>query len=145
MGNLVEVAAWDAGVYQIEETDPVQGGANGVDNQPHKNLANRTGYLKAQHEMLATEVTAARATFANLDARLDSLETQTMQGESVFASTSGKTVTHNLGHANYIVNIIPLADPKGDLGDVWVIKSANTVTVYNSGGFTGSFRYQIIT
>jgi hypothetical protein len=107
MANLPEVAQWDEGVYQLEETDPVQGGPNGVDNLPHKNLANRTAYLKQREDALSSEIAAARGGFASLDARLDSLETQTMQGESTFASTSGRTITHNLGHINYIVNIVP--------------------------------------
>lgn len=46
MANLTEVAQFDAGVYQLETTDPVQGGANGVSNAPLKNLTNRTAYLK---------------------------------------------------------------------------------------------------
>ncbi|ABO49757.1 hypothetical protein Dred_1223 [Desulforamulus reducens MI-1] len=145
MGNISESATWDAGVYQIEETDPVQGGANGIDNMPHKNLANRTVYLKQHHETLESEVSAARGGYANLGSRLDALETQTMQGESVFASTSGKTVTHNLGNTNYIVNLVALADTGGDLGDVYISKAANAFTVYNTGGFTGAFRYQIMT
>lgn len=46
MANLTETSTFDAGVYQIETTDPVIGGANGVTNAPLKNLANRTKYLK---------------------------------------------------------------------------------------------------
>jgi hypothetical protein len=48
MANLPESATYDAGVYQIETTDPVQGGVSGVTNSPLKNLTNRTAYLK-QH------------------------------------------------------------------------------------------------
>lgn len=145
MANLAETASWEAGVYQIEETDPIQAGPNGVDNLPHKHLANRTSYLKQQQDALAAEITTARSTYANLNARLDALRTQTMQGESTFASTSGRTVTHNLGHTNYIVNIVALADTGGDLGDLYITKTANAFTVYNSGGFTGAFRYQLMT
>lgn len=47
MANIVETETWDNGVYQLETTDPVQGGADGVDNAPHKNLANRTLWLKS--------------------------------------------------------------------------------------------------
>lgn len=46
MANITETAAFDAGVYQLEVTDQVAGGPTGVDNAPHKNLANRTLYLK---------------------------------------------------------------------------------------------------
>jgi len=46
MANLPESSTFDAGVYQIELTDPVIGGPSGVSNAPLKNLANRTKYLK---------------------------------------------------------------------------------------------------
>jgi hypothetical protein len=46
MTNLVESSAYDEGIYQIETTDPVVGGPDGIDNLPHKSLANRTKYLK---------------------------------------------------------------------------------------------------
>lgn len=46
MANITETETWDDGVYQLETTDPVEGGADGVDNAPHKNLANRTLWLK---------------------------------------------------------------------------------------------------
>ncbi len=145
MANLQETVQWEAGVYQLEETDPVQGGANGVDNLPHKHLANRTAYLKQEQGSLKSEVTTARGTYANLGARLDALETQTMQGESTFAGTGGKTISHSLGHNNYIVNVVPLQDTGGDLGDVFISKASNAFTIYNTGGFTGSFRYQLMT
>lgn len=46
MANLAESATYDAGVYQLEVTDAVVGGAGGVANAAAKNLANRTTYLK---------------------------------------------------------------------------------------------------
>ena len=46
MANLPESSTFDAGVYQLELTDPVIGGPSGVSNTPLKNLANRTKYLK---------------------------------------------------------------------------------------------------
>lgn len=48
MANIEEIEGWDEGIYQLETIDPVEGGADGVDNAPHKNLANRTQWLKAQ-------------------------------------------------------------------------------------------------
>lgn len=48
MANLSESAIYDAGVYQIETTDPVSGGATGIANKPLINLANRTTYLKSK-------------------------------------------------------------------------------------------------
>lgn len=145
MANLQETPQWESGVYQIEETDPVQGGPNGIDNLPHKQLANRTAYLKQQQDAIQSELAAARAGKASLAERLAALETQTLQGESTFAGTAGRSVTHNLGHTNYIVNLIPLEDTQGDLGDVRIARAANAFTVYNTGGFRGQFRYQLMT
>lgn len=46
MSNQPESATYDSGVYQIETTDPVQGGVGGLSNTPLLNLSNRTAYLK---------------------------------------------------------------------------------------------------
>jgi len=64
MANLPESATYDAGVYQLELTDPVQGGSTGVSNAPLKNLANRTAWLKAQVEALALEIDAIESGYA---------------------------------------------------------------------------------
>jgi hypothetical protein len=48
MANQPESPTYDAGVYQIEATDPVDGGVGAVTNKPLLNLADRTAYLK-QH------------------------------------------------------------------------------------------------
>ena len=53
MANLPESAAWEAGIYQIEQTDPVQGGPDGLSNTQGKQLANRTTYLKQEIELRA--------------------------------------------------------------------------------------------
>lgn len=55
MANLPETPSWVTGIYQLEETDPVQGGPNGIDNLQGKQLANRTAYLKSQIETLGTD------------------------------------------------------------------------------------------
>lgn len=54
MANLPETPVWETGIYQLEETDPVQGGPNGIDNQQGKQLANRTLWLKQLAENLGT-------------------------------------------------------------------------------------------
>lgn len=58
MAFLQELEQYEAGIYQLETTDPVEGGENGIDNLPNKQLANRTKWLKAQVDAL----------LANLDA-----------------------------------------------------------------------------
>ena len=52
MSNLAETPVYDPGVYQLEVTDPVLGGPDGVSNFPQKNLANRTAYLKAHLDVI---------------------------------------------------------------------------------------------
>ena len=46
MTNIIESNTWEAGIYQLETTDPVQGGADGIDNLQAKQLGNRTTFLK---------------------------------------------------------------------------------------------------
>lgn len=48
MANLTEKQTWETGIYQLETTDPVEGGAEGKSNQQAKQLANRTAWLKKQ-------------------------------------------------------------------------------------------------
>ena len=67
MANITDNAAWDD-VYLLAKTDPVEGGDDGVDNLPHKNLANRTAYLKG----ITDEVIAARGGNLTLGDRLAS-------------------------------------------------------------------------
>ena len=45
MANLNEIAQWEEGIYRIEQTDPVVGGEDGIDNIQAKQLGNRTLYL----------------------------------------------------------------------------------------------------
>lgn len=46
MATLPEESKFDEGVYQIELTDSVVGGPNGISNAPLRSLANRTRWLK---------------------------------------------------------------------------------------------------
>ena len=62
MANLTETPAYDVGVYQLETTDPVQGGDTGVSNKPLKNLANRTSYLKQRVDNIESGVTVPPGT-----------------------------------------------------------------------------------
>ncbi|MBE2986657.1 tail fiber protein [Campylobacter sp. RM12920] len=57
--NLTEKAEWTDGIYQLETTDPVVGGADGVSNKQAKQLANRTAYLKAEVLKLLEQLNSA--------------------------------------------------------------------------------------
>lgn len=75
MADLVETQNFDAGIYQLETTDPVEGGPGGIDNRQAQQLANRTAWLKLQQEQHAAAVdphpqymTAAESNAAIADA-----------------------------------------------------------------------------
>ena len=58
MANLRETAAWESGIYQLETTDSVVGGVDGISNKQAIQLANRTGYLKGEIETLKSDASA---------------------------------------------------------------------------------------
>lgn len=70
MANVKETPVWEPGVYQIEYTDKVRGGEDGISNVQGKQLANRTAYLKKR----ADQVDEAKGTHATLPERLDHIE-----------------------------------------------------------------------
>jgi hypothetical protein len=143
MANLNETATWEPGIFQIETTTPALGGPEGPVNTAPRQLANRTRYLKQQTDALNTEIAAAKGSASSIDARFLAVEKTSAMGNFNFGSTSGATVAHGIGHTNYSVYVTSNEQTNGDLGDVYVDKSNNSFTVYNSGGFTGSGRYQI--
>ena len=61
MANLSEETKWENGIYQLETDDPLQGGADGIDNVQAKQLANRTRYLKAKIENTQAEIAPVEA------------------------------------------------------------------------------------
>ena len=58
MANLNEQTQWESGIYQIEQTDPVVGGQDGITNLPARQLANRTAWLKEQLEAAQQDLEA---------------------------------------------------------------------------------------
>mgnify|MGYP001041342462 CR=1 FL=1 len=46
MTNITEASIWEAGVYLLQKTDPVEGGPDGISNLQAKQLANRTTFLR---------------------------------------------------------------------------------------------------
>ncbi len=69
MANLTETSNWENGIYQIEETDLVKGGATGTSNVQPKQLANRTLWLKqfsgVKNRFLSIEAITANTTITN--------------------------------------------------------------------------------
>lgn len=52
MANLTLTATWEADVYQLATTDPVQGGPGGIANEQAQKLGNRTQWLKSKVDTL---------------------------------------------------------------------------------------------
>ncbi|WP_211101348.1 hypothetical protein [Niveispirillum sp. SYP-B3756] len=82
MANLPEIARWEDGVYQIEMTDPVVGGLDGISNIQGRQLANRTAFLKGT----ADEVAAARGGKATLAERLAQYDAFSPDQQSALAA-----------------------------------------------------------
>ncbi len=80
VANVKEENRWEEGVYQIEVTDPVVGGVDGISNKQAKQLANRTSYLKEKVDALTPanifeEIKKIDGTDSGLDAdKLDGLD-----------------------------------------------------------------------
>lgn len=144
MGKLKETPTWENDIYQIEVTDPALGGESGPVNTAPRQLANRTRYLKEHVDRAEHEIAQARGGKSTLAERINALEGATAQGDLTFVGTRGQTVMHNIGHTNYVVNVSATADTGGDLGDVYISRAANAFTVYNTGGYRGGARYQIM-
>lgn len=66
MANLQETATWEAGIRQLEITDPVIGGPDGIDNIAPRQLANRTSYLKGQVDSLRSGLNQTNNNVTNL-------------------------------------------------------------------------------
>ena len=64
-------------------------------------------------------------------------------GTSTLNSTTGRSITHNLGNTNYHVDVTPTAATNGYVGEIYVTKAINTVTIYNTGTSTAAITYRI--
>ena len=60
MANLILIDDWVDGIYQLETSDPVMGGPDGIDNKQAKQLGARTNWLKKQVD----EINEARIGYA---------------------------------------------------------------------------------
>ena len=65
-------------------------------------------------------------------------------GSSTFNSTTGRTITHNVGSTTFAVSITPAAATSGTLGEIYYTKTSSNFTVYNTGSFTGAFDYILV-
>lgn len=75
MANLTEASQWEAGIYQLETSDPVEGGPDGIDNVQARQLGNRTRFLKDSFDAhtAADNPHPQYATIVQLQASLNAL------------------------------------------------------------------------
>lgn len=96
MANLTEASTYDAGVYQIETTDPVTGGPTGIANKAAINLANRTKWLKDKYDAMVSgaEVPAGVAPKAS----------PALTGTPTAPTAAAGTNTTQLATTAYVIN-----------------------------------------
>ena len=58
MANLTLTRQWVENIYQLETSDPVMGGPDGIDNRQAKELGARTNWLKDQVDTLNRDLTS---------------------------------------------------------------------------------------
>lgn len=120
MADLKEEIKWENGIYQIETTDPVVGGVDGISNKQAKQLANRTSYLKKQVEDNKSGADLALATKRDVNDSYSKLEV-----DKKFTDT-GKLIEEKLGKSEAtpaaMPNTIAERDQNGDF-------SARDITV----------------
>ena len=130
MANLNETDDFPAGIYQLEDTDPVKGGAPneatkaGVDNIPHQQLARRTRWLKTRVDTLVSTVVAATTAVAGIVRLTDSVtSTSTTTAATANAAKAANDNANLRAHKTTTIDTAGLATGGGDL-------SANrTITV----------------
>lgn len=105
MANITETAAFEAAVYLIETTDPVQGGALGVSNAQAKALANRTLYLKQQQDGLLASVAALSTAVSAPETTQAAGDDDTSRATTAFVhrSQGGSAVVDAAGTGNLVL------------------------------------------
>jgi hypothetical protein len=114
MADLTESNEWPEGIYQLETSDPVLGGPEGIDNVQAKQLANRTKWLKDQIAKIvegatsigkAVQLETARALkfkgaatgTGNFDGSADTEITLTLANSGVMAGSYPKVTVSDKG------------------------------------------------
>ena len=67
-----------------------------------------------------------------------------LAGTANFNGAIGTVIPHTKGDTNYYVEVTPVVNPAGYLGEVWVEQAANSFSVKCSGTATTSFKYVVL-
>mgnify|MGYP000894512126 CR=1 FL=1 len=114
MANIKEEKTWEEGIYQLEVTDPVVGGIDGISNKQAKQLANRTGYLREQIENDKNSVDTALAKKRDVEDSYSKIEM-----DKKFTSV-GTTIAEKLGKSETAADSVKLG---GLAADKYALKS----------------------
>lgn len=71
-----------------------------------------------------------------------------LQIEKGIANFSGNNletqISHGLGQEPRLVNVYPVNNPEGYLGEVWIRKDNQFIWVGNTGDYNGQFKWVVI-
>lgn len=127
MSNLTEKDQWEDGVYQLEKTDPVVGGPDGLSNRQAQQLGNRTRYLKGLVDSLLNgtrnaaiavklatvrmvKLTGDATASGTFDGSADLSLTVTLADTGVVAGTYGGITLDKKGRATAATTYLPVAN-----------------------------------
>ncbi|HAT1685536.1 TPA: hypothetical protein I8Y21_006409, partial [Klebsiella oxytoca] len=143
-------------IYQLETSDPVVGGPDGVSNRPQKQLANRTQWLKQQQEATNNALAAHAKSRNHPDASLTAkgfvqLYSGVMSDSEIMAATpkAVKTAMDNanarLARERNLADLtnVPLARQNLQLGNSATRNTgttANTVAAGDDSRITGAMQ-----
>lgn len=103
--TLTEEATFEQGIYQIELSDPVIGGADGIANLQAKQLANRTNWLKAAFEKIVDGTTLIAKALKLATARKISLG-GALSGSANFDGSADITIEASFANGVLTINSI---------------------------------------
>lgn len=127
MANISEVSEFTADVYQLEITDPLEGGAGGVMNFQAQSLANRTLWLKDENTLRDNEITALEVLANKYFPKKRGWATGIDPGET----TGSKTVSGDIGAC-----VVTSSESGTDF-------NSTTYTVTMGGGAMPSINYMV--
>lgn len=90
-----------------------------------------------------SDETLVRPSNWNASHTLSGLVALVASGACTLAGQAGVTVTHNHGSTAYVVSVMPSGSAPGAVGELSVVRAANTAVIYNSGESGGSADYLI--
>lgn len=95
MADLPESTEWAAGIYQLETSDPVLGGPEGISNLQAKQLVSRTRWLKMKFDALIDGTVSAASAIKLAVARTISIS-GAATGSATFDGSANATITLTL-------------------------------------------------